>query len=147
LSFDLAASYLLTFEADVLDGRGFVSAADRFSYLFASLPRIRATSGATWKLAPFEAALNVNFVSNYDDPPIEGVERPVSQVDSVTTVDLSFSMDLGQRIPGVRRSTFSIGVENLTDELPPFILAWNDYDRGQHDIRGRFFHASLNAGF
>jgi iron complex outermembrane receptor protein len=147
LSFDLAASYLLTFEADMLDGRGFVSAADRFSYLFASLPRIRATSGAKWKLAPFEAALDVNFVSNYDDPPIEGVQRPVSQVDSVTTVDLSFSMDLGDRIRGVRRSTFSIGVENATDELPPFILAWNDYDRGQHDVRGRFFYASLNAGF
>ncbi|MBL8271701.1 TonB-dependent receptor [Steroidobacter sp.] len=147
LSFNLATSYLLTFEADVLDGRGFVSAADRFSYLFASLPRIRATSGVTWKLAPFEAGLDVNFVSNYDDPPIEGVDRPVSQVDSVTTVDLSLSMDLGEFIPGLRRSAISVGVENVTDELPPFILAWNDYDRGQHDIRGRFFYVSLNAGF
>lgn len=147
LSFDLATAYLLTFEADVLDGRGFVSAADRYSNLFNSLPRIRATGGAAWEKGPVETSVAVNFVSDYDDPPLLGLPRPTGTVDSVTTLDLAVSMNLSAFVPGLRRSSVTLGVENVTDELPPFIRANNNYDRGQHDVRGRLAYLSLNAGF
>jgi outer membrane receptor protein involved in Fe transport len=137
----------LKFEADQLDGRGFVSAAGKYSTLFTSLPRMKATGGVAWHLAPFTANLNVSYVGGYTDPPIEGVVRAARTVDAVTMVDLSGTYDLETQWSGIRRTSVTLGVDNVLDELPPFILARNDFDRGQHDILGRYVYGAINFSF
>lgn len=39
------------------------------------------------------------------------------------------------------------GVENVFNEMPPFLYAENSYDRGLFDIRGRYVYVGASLEF
>ena len=88
----------------------------------------------------------MNHVGNYDDPALPPSFPDTRTIKAMTTVDLAARWNLSGRFEG---SAATLGVINLTNEIPPFVRSagTNGYDYGQHDIRGRMVYLSLNAKF
>lgn len=147
LDLDVSATYLLSFGADVLDGRGLVDEAGTYSLGFGGLPEFKATSGLTVSRGPFSGRVEVNYIGSYDDSLLGGAFTTPRTIDAVTYVDLSLRWRPEYRGALLRGLTLGVGVENVTDEEPPFVRATNTFDPGQHDIRGRYWHASVSANF
>jgi len=141
-----ALSYLLSFEADLLDGEGFQEQAGTRSSVFGGLPELKLVSGLTVARGAVAGTLEVSYVDSYEDPAFGPFPDPTS-VDSVVYTDifLQYEQDLAG---GIAESvTLGLGVENLTDETPPFVRRSNFFDRSLHDIRGRYWFVNFKVAF
>ena len=169
LNLNLGATFLFNFDVDT-DGDGtneFDGAGSRnFTNSFDTLPELRANAGATYYWGEHLARLGFNYIDSYEND--QGRNR---MVDSWTTIDAQYSYTFSGLI-GEGDTSLTLGVNNITDEDPPGLLANNvdgtpqerfnpvtgafnrglfqrpDYDsRAGHDLRGRIVYLRFKHAF
>lgn len=163
LNLNLGITYLLDFDVDA-DGDGtneFDGAGSRnFTNSFDTLPEIRANAGATFYAGEHVARLGVNYIDSYKND--QGGDRPV---DEWFTLDAQYAYTFNGLL-GDGDTTLTLGVNNITDEDPPGILALGQErflpdgrynrglfqrpgydDRAGHDLRGRIVYLRFKHAF
>ena len=66
------------------------------------------------------------------------------KIDSNTTADLQYTYTAGE-YGFLSNSTFTVGVQNLTNEEPPWVPVNTGFDATLHDPRGRVWFAKVGA--
>jgi len=112
---------------------------------------------ASLRAGDFTASMALNYVDSYTDPRPLTVSAPV---DEWTTVDLIMTYSILERGSALSDLTFSVGVNNLLDEAPPFvetnfspgnttsaILNLVNFDGVNHNALGRFVYFQLQKKF
>ena len=67
-----------------------------------------------------------------------------SSVDSWVTADLNYTYSLGE-LKFINDASITLGVQNITNEEPPFVPVITGYDGTLHDPRGRVWLFRVNA--
>ena len=67
-----------------------------------------------------------------------------NHVDSMTTLDLQYTFSYGE-LGLLSDSNISIGVQNVTDEEPPWVPVVNSFDPTLHDPRGRIWYVRVGV--
>lgn len=147
LSADFAASYLLDFKVDALDGRGLVDGAGEFVPGFGTIPEFKFSSGLQATTADVTGRVEFTYTSSVEDFVNVPGEFPEPNIqDSVLLVDL-----VATWTPTLSTGTelnLRAGVENVFDTLPPFVRAnFFPIDQGVYDIRGRYWFVSAGVQF
>ncbi|TNE58981.1 MAG: TonB-dependent receptor [Alphaproteobacteria bacterium] len=115
-----------------------------------SIPQWRSNTYLGWANGAHEASVIVRYISSYDDGRTAGT---IEKIDSWTTLDLQYSYDFGDTLSFGQGTKFTIGLNNATDEDPPFVQSkvagGNDfgYDVKVHDPRGRMVYLRLVQDF
>ncbi|HEY8539288.1 MAG TPA: TonB-dependent receptor [Steroidobacteraceae bacterium] len=97
-----------------------------------------------WRFKGFSAGINATFLPSIDDVTFGD---PPFKVDSYRAFDLRFGYDFDQiGAPGLR---LGIGINNVTDEEPPYIESESNQNRdiNTYDPIGRFYYAELSYRF
>jgi iron complex outermembrane receptor protein len=127
------------------------------------VPRIRGNAYIEWGGPEQNLRLAMNYVDGYKDqrtdpyngsaatcaPPAAGgltgctplIISDGKNIGSFITYDLNYRHDLGPN------STFTAGVENLTDQAPPFARLDLNYDPFTASALGRVIHVGLRQRF
>lgn len=163
LNLNLGVTFLNDFDVDT-DGDGtneFDGAGSRnFTNSFDTLPEIRANAGATFFAGEHIARLGLNYIDSYKND--QGGDR---LVDSWFTLDAQYSYTFTSLF-GEGDTTLTFGVNNITDEDPPGLLAIGQErfnpdgtynrglyqrpgydDRAGHDLRGRIAYFRFKHAF
>lgn len=167
--FDASATFLTSFDVDS-DGDGaqdFDGAGSRNqSNSFNTMPEIRGNGAVTWFTGNHTARLGFNYIDGYRND--QGNNAPI---DSWTTLDAMYAYTFNGLI-GDGDTTFTIGINNLTDEDPPALFrddngdgapdgrfradgtynrGWVDRpgydDRAGHDLRGQIVYVRFKHSF
>ncbi len=105
--------------------------------------RWRHTMALDWDAGPVSMTLSNSYLQGYNDQHIIG--KPDRKVSSYSLWNLSAAFEATKSL------TFRAGVQNLTNETPPFSQqAWfflSGYDPSYTDSRGRFVYASVKYSF
>jgi iron complex outermembrane receptor protein len=116
LLFDVGATFVDSFDVDS-DGDGvteFDGAGSRNeSNNFNTMPELRANGGVTWFSGNHVARLGFSHIGEYDND--QGNNAPM---DSWTVLDAMYAYTFSGLI-GEGDTTFTVGINNLTDEEPP----------------------------
>jgi outer membrane receptor protein involved in Fe transport len=113
-----------------------------------SLPRLRMGFPASYALGDHSVGARLNFVSGYanDDPNSATKAGKFAQIDSWTTLDLSYAYTLGNVIG--KATHVRAGVNNLLDADPPKVENTSfGYDIFTHDPRGRLLYIRVGQDF
>ena len=143
-SLHLNATYVREYDITQADGRRIDGAGwlNR-SNIGSPMPRWRGHTGLTWRRGGHQALMLVNHVDDYGHRHAGGVDR----IDSFTSVDVQYRLDLG-RLPGSDAyGMLTVGLLNVTDEDPPFVNIAGSYDPKTGDPRGRRAYVRLGASF
>ncbi len=92
------------------------------------------TNGAKFFAATAGLAHGAEFAADFLD----------SSVDSWLTADLNYTYSLGE-VRFVNDASVTVGVQNLSNEEPPFVPVITGYDGTLHDPRGRVWSIRINA--
>jgi len=98
-------------------------------------PSFRNVINVGWGKQNFGFILSRNYVSDYEG--VSGIGRVSSQI----TYDLQFNYT------GLKSGKITVGIENLTDEEPPFANEEEGFDPAIHNPMGRFYYARYNHKF
>lgn len=128
------ATYLLSYDRQRFSGQAFENLRGTYRY-----PKWRAVMPLSWNRNVFGATLTANYIDGYDDT--VNLSNPDNKVDSTLTWDIQFVYT------GIRKSTLTLGVKNLTDEDPPFANEVSGYDYAMNDPRGRFMYGTFAYKF
>jgi outer membrane receptor protein involved in Fe transport len=142
LSLKETMTQLLSFKQKVSAGRSFESLAGEYRY-----PKLRSKTTLAWDRSHYSTSLSAHYIGGYKDK-YYGRFNPNTgtidnhKVDSQLTYNFQFTYHLGNI------SSFTVGIDNVTDEEPPFSNSEEvGYDFATHDPRGRFFYAKYSAEF
>ncbi len=104
------------------------------------VPRWKGNVGIQWARQRWRGSYDLHFVSGMDEI-VPNTTRK-RKIDAWVVHDLQASY-MFNVLKGLR---FSLGVDNLLDEEPPFAAsAFNDnIDGRNHDLRGRYWYAKLS---
>jgi hypothetical protein len=69
-----------------------------------------------------------------------------TKIESMTTADVQYTYSFGERSV-LSDSSVSLGIMNITNELPPVVANVTAYDGTLHDGRGRLWFLRMNASF
>lgn len=133
---------LLNFKRKVSAGRSYESLAGEYRY-----PKLRSKTTLTWEKSSYSTNLSANYISGYRDKYYGRISPDTGAIDthrvnSQLTYDFQFIYHHGDV------SSFTLGIDNVTDEDPPFSNSEVEgYDFATHDPRGRFFYAKYSAEF
>ncbi|WP_335916212.1 TonB-dependent receptor [Shewanella algae] len=142
LKFGLEWSYLDKFEKDGLDYTG------EYEY-----PQYRWLASTNWTMGDFAANLNVSYIGEFEDTPdinfdgaLDFTENKSRMVDAQFLVDLQASYRFNEMFK------WTLGVNNLLDEEPPFAIGDGDADlygyvMSVHNPRGRFIYTKVSLNF
>lgn len=144
LNFGLNGSYLFKFEEALTPTSEFfdvLNTVGRPTDL-----RLRGSVG--WTRDGLSSSIFVNHVGDYTD----SISTPERSVNSWTTVDLNLAYDTGQDLglpSWLGNTVFSVSVQNLFDEDPPFVnnALGVGYDPANSDPRGRFVAFQITKGW
>lgn len=101
-------------------------------------PEYRWTAAADWAMESWQAAMRVNYIGETEDDINAGAE---GTIDSMVTVDIN-----GSYIVDDWR--FTLGINNLLDEEPPFSAAtFMGYDQQTHSAQGRYLYGKVSYRF
>jgi outer membrane receptor protein involved in Fe transport len=136
------ATQLLSFKRKVSSGRSFESLAGEYRY-----PKLRSKTTLIWDNSSYSTSLSANYIGGYRDkyygrlnPNTGAIDT--HEVDAQLTYDIQFVYHVGSV------SSLTVGIDNVTDEDPPFSNSEIEgYDFATHDPRGRFFYAKYTAEF
>jgi iron complex outermembrane receptor protein len=141
----LNVNYLLSYEQDLVPG--LLSPTDlsgAFDDDFGLFPEWGAYLQVGWQFGAFSASIAGTFLPSVDD---YSSGAPYYKVDSYQAFDLRLGYDfeklLGQKL------RLNIGVNNFTDEEPPYIESESNQNRdiNTYDPIGRFYFAELSYRF
>ena len=133
--FNLATTYLGSFEVEPVPGAGFTDIAGDDGH-----PRVRGQTSLNWNRAEFDAVVSLNYIGNYERKDAN------DDVSSWTTIDTQ----VGWQPPALRGGIFRLGINNLFDSDPPedpYLEGWPFFNRALHSARGRFFYLSYTHDF
>ena len=142
-SADLNAAYVLDYEFTF----GSSEIIDELNTLYRPIDlKLRGTLG--WSLEGLSALAAVNYVDSYDD----NIDRSIENgIDSYTTVDLAFSIDMSERTDGglFKGTRIGLNVLNLLDEEPPFVETIDglNYDPTNASALGRYITLNIRQTF
>ncbi len=91
-------------------------------------------SGATFFAATAGLAHGADFADDFLDPTI----------DNWTTADIQYTYNFGET-GFLSDSSLTLGVQNVTNEEPPFVPVITGYDGTLHDPRGRVWFVKVGA--
>ncbi|MFT7260295.1 MAG: iron complex outermembrane receptor protein [Glaciecola sp.] len=113
-----------------------------------SNPELRVNLGLNWAMDAYSANLFVRHISSYDDDQnVDGTTGNFLEIDSHTTFDAQFNVDLGNIFETKSDYVLTVGGINLTDENPPQVFTNAGFDSKVHDPRGRQIYARLAIQF
>lgn len=129
-------------QAGEVDGAG----NRNFSNFGSPTPAWRFNAGLAFGNETHDARFYVRHISGMDDDQvIGGVEN--GDIDSMTTVDAQYTLNLGGVIDGADGSSIQLGVINAFDKRPPQVATNGGFESRTHDPRGRMVYARLQARF
>ncbi len=138
------ATYVLDYEFTsggvTRDGAG----ALNFNTVGNPTPELRANLGLSWSRGIHNANVFVRHVSSYDD---NRDPENIESIDSFNTLDLQYSVDLGELIRSDSSTALTFGVINATGENPPFVDVAGSYDSRTGDPRGRRIYVKAAFSF
>lgn len=115
-----------------------------------SIPEYKGYLELLWKHRGLLLGASVNYIHSLEDNPAFTIDGQPRTVDSWTTLDLlaSYTWPDSQNI-WLRNTTLTIGIDNVTDEPPPFAAgAFADgYDSSLYSLAGRMVRVSLSREF
>jgi iron complex outermembrane receptor protein len=143
------ATYVLKYDLDdpqagKVEGAGLRN----FNNVGVSNPELRVNLGLNWAMDAYSANLFVRHISSYDDDQnVDGTTGNFLEIDSHTTFDAQFNVDLGNIFETKSDYVLTVGGINLTDENPPQVFTNAGFDSKVHDPRGRQIYARLAIQF
>ncbi len=137
-------TYLNSFKQSPAPGVPEVEDVGTYEQSYGTLARFRANGLVTWSLGNVSVSYNGRFVGavvNDDSLVVDGKHLRTSEY---LQHDLQVSVDIK---PG--DMTFTLGVRNIFDRMPPFIEGNYDnaFDASTFDSIGRFFYTSVQKKF
>ncbi|MGS2722980.1 TonB-dependent receptor plug domain-containing protein [Porticoccus sp. GXU_MW_L64] len=137
LLIDVKSTLLYEFESsefgDILGNRNFRNG-------FGSTPDFRFNVGATYDYGQHRFNVTVRHIGDYTD------DQSNSTVDSNTTIDLRYDVELNDLVGG-EGTSLSVGVVNLQDKIAPRLIDRPFFDTEVHDPRGRQLYLSFKQSF
>jgi iron complex outermembrane recepter protein len=150
LTLGTGATYVIEYQVDPVSIEGFTlapvqpgfDAAGQLNYQTTvyPLPQLRGNVFAEWSGANHNLRLQVNYIDGYTDQRL-AITGNGKEIDAFITADLNYRLDLGSN------ATFVVGVQNLTDEEPPFARLDLNYDPLTGDPIGRVIRVGLRQSF
>ena len=144
----LDLSYTLDYDIILANGEKIKGAGSRNAgnSIGRPMPRFRANAGLNWQRGRHDMFLNVRYINSYkDDTPqsafLGAYIGYAETIDSMTTVDLQYRLELPAFIARQQGSLLTLGIKNLLNEEPPLVNVDGAYDYYTHDPRGRIFYA------
>lgn len=129
-------------QAGELEGAG----SRNFSNFGSPTPEWRWNAGIAWGNNTHDARFYVRHIGGMDDDQvIAGVEN--GDIDSHTTVDAQYTLNLGGVVDGADGTSLQIGVINAFDTRPPRVATNGGFESRTHDPRGRMVYARVQARF
>jgi iron complex outermembrane receptor protein len=143
-SFGLRVNGTLTLKAKQQTGDGDPFVSNLGVYINDGVvQRWRHTASLDWELGPFSATVSNSYLQGYDDQHIVG--KPDRKVGAYSLWNLSAGWEATKSL------TLRAGVQNLTNETPPFsqqaYFFLSGYDPSYTDTRGRFAYVSAKYSF
>ena len=138
----LKATYLLSY--DLMDASG--KTTDGLGKLNRNTvgnpsPRLRGSIGLNWTNGMHRANVYVRHVASYTN------DVSNENIDAFNTLDLQYSVNLGQALKEASETNLIVGVVNATDEAPPYVAIAGSYDPRTGDPRGRRAYIKLQFSF
>ncbi|CAM4131333.1 TonB-dependent receptor domain-containing protein [Pseudoalteromonas byunsanensis] len=138
----LSATYLLSY--DLMDASG--QTTDGLGLLNLNTvgnpsPRLRGSIGLNWSSGMHRANVFIRHVASYTNDVTE------DSIDAFNTLDLQYSVNMGQVLKGDSETKLTFGVINVTDEAPPYVAVAGSYDPRTGDPRGRRAYAKFQISF
>jgi iron complex outermembrane recepter protein len=146
LTLGLNYSHLLKFERVELDGTGsrFVTRALEGEYEY---PEDRATFTADYGVGDFGVYASLSYIGPFEDTPDADFDGTLDYDTEKTPEVASYTtLNLQLRYTGLDFAAFYVGVDNVTDKMPPFAAGDGDtdlygYAQNVYSPRGRFWSA------
>ena len=141
-------SYTLDYDMTLEDGTEIdgVGSRNYANSIGRSLPQYKANLVLGWLRGGHSAFVTVRHIDEYeDDVPQSGLRGAfigfAETIESMTTVDVQYSLDLP--VPGLESadSALTLGIKNAFNEEPPLVNVDGAYDYYTHDPRGRIWYA------
>ena len=147
LDLNLRLSYLAKFSIKGVDYVGTYPAPGTFVDGFTNFPRWRGSGQIGYSAGRFSIQWTTNFVDRMNDFFV-GTTVPVDNALSYSGTPRYFSHDLLLRVADVADSTFTLGVNNLTDKKPPYaFITTKNTLTSAYDVIGRYFFMSVSHKF
>ncbi|MFQ3206369.1 MAG: iron complex outermembrane receptor protein [Glaciecola sp.] len=143
------ATYVLKYDLDdpqagKVEGAGLRN----FNNIGVSNPELRLNLGLNWSMDAYSANIFARHIGSYDDDQNTDADTGnFLEVDSHTTFDAQFNIDLGNIFETKSDYVLTVGGVNLTDENPPQVFTNAGFDSKVHDPRGRQIYARLAVQF
>lgn len=140
----MTAAYMMSYKVDNIPGLLPVEdLSGAYNADYGLFPKWRGYLNLGWALGAFSANVNGTFIPSIDDVTFG---QPYGNVKSYNSWDLRLSYDFSDIGPGVRAS---LGVNNITNEDPPFIDSEGNQQRdiNSYDPIGRFYFMELSYKF
>ncbi len=129
-------------QAGAIEGAG----VRNFSNFGSPTPEWRWNAGIAFGNDTHDARFYVRHIGGLDDDQvINGVEN--GDIDSFTTVDAQYTLNLGGLFDGADGTSLQVGAINLFDKRPPRVATNGGFESRTHDPRGRSVYARISARF
>jgi iron complex outermembrane recepter protein len=137
-------TYLDTFEQSPAPGAPPVRRVGTYTDATGTLARLRGTGRLSWLRGPLTLSTAVRYVGGVRNDGSLLVDGEHLEADSYVQNDWLVSYD----IEAVDLK-FTVSIENLFDEMPPFLEGnfANGFDQGSFNSRGRFYIARFEKSF
>ena len=141
----LVATYQTTYEVNGVDVSG--SRNGRVTGASFAVP-LRATLRSDLTLGSHSVQSLLRFSDSYDNdvPPNRGTEAK-PEIEWYVSWDLSYTYALDMDRFNLRSSSVSVGLNNLTDEIPPWVPDQNHTLPSMYDYSGRHYWFRFKAQF
>jgi iron complex outermembrane receptor protein len=139
------ATYQTTYEVNGVDVSG--SRNGRVTGASFAVP-LRATLRSDWSRGSHSVQSLLRFTDGYDNdvPPNRGTQ-PKPRIESYLSWDLSYSYALEMERFNFKSSSLSLGLNNVTDEIPPWVPDQNHTLFTMYDYSGRHIWFRFKAQF
>lgn len=123
-----------------IDGAGYLN----FANIGSPTPAWRGTLNLTWQRGDHQAVLMLNYTDDYR---YRRTATATDRIDSFTTVDLQYRLELIGLLGPDADTALTAGILNITDEDPPYVNIGGGYDPRTADPRGRRAYVLLSSRF
>ncbi len=137
------ATYILNYDlvdpsAGNIDGEG----VRNFTNIGSPTPQLRFNAGLAWTLRQHTFNFFARRIGGFADDQNGGVEIPAQ-----TRFDLQYVFDIAEFIDRDQAAAVTFGVNNLTNEAPPFVATNGGFESRVHDPRGRILRFGVDLEF
>ena len=137
-------TYLDTYEQSPAPGAPPVRRVGQYNDSTGTLARVRGTGRVTWTRGPFQLGTGLRYVGGVTNMGSLLVDGEHLEADSYLQNDWLVSYDYEPL-----QLKFTVTIENITDEMPPWLEGnyANGFDQGSFNSRGRFYIARFEKSF